>query len=54
MSEISLTTYYFLYVECGMTREEIYSSLYKNKSYDTVNLQSQRKMLQHTIGSYDA
>lgn len=27
--EIDLRTYYFLYVECGMSREDIYSSLHK-------------------------
>ena len=30
-SEIDLRTYYFLYVECGMSREDIYSSLHKKK-----------------------
>ena len=38
-SEIDLRTYYFLYVECGISKEDIYASLHKKKrSYATNNL----------------
>lgn len=33
MREIDLRTYYFLYVECGLNKEEIY--YYENKNTTT-------------------